>query len=112
LHLLLLTLPGLEGDRHAVLADLGFLEPRAGIDLHPPLAIALLDHRRAVAVLQWKDPVEGLDDGDAGTEGSVHVGELTPDRARANDRERLRRGYRHHRVRGIPDAVVIDLEEG
>src|SRR5690606_25737368 len=63
-------------------------------------------------IFERQDTIERLDDDDPGAERGVHIRELAPDRAGADDRERLRWRVRHHRIRRVPDAVVVDLQEG
>src|SRR5690606_12804262 len=108
-----LRLPVLRLDRQldAVLADIRLLEPRAGVDVDAALLERRCDRRRGLRILVRQHPVQRLDDRDLGAEVDVDVGELHPDRARADDGERLRQRLGEDRVIQAPVAVAVDLQD-
>ena len=78
----------LERQLHAVLADLRLLDRRPCGSSIAALLKAFSTAAEHVVVLEREHAVEGFDHRDLGAVGGEDVGELHPDRARADDGER------------------------
>jgi hypothetical protein len=72
----------------------------------------LLDHRRAVLVLERQHAIDRLDHGDLAAVRVEHVGELHPDRAGPDHGERGRSLGLHERTGRADHALLVDLQEG
>jgi hypothetical protein len=107
-----LSLGRVEADPRTLFADSGLQRSNAGVNLDAAPREALPHDGRAAVVLQWKDPLQCLQEKDLAAEGSEYVGELAPDCPRAEDEQRTGSAPRQHRVRQVPDDPVVDRELG
>src|SRR5690606_35002616 len=96
---------------HVRLADIRLLESRAREHIDTTLPVALLDDTRAIRVLERQDLLERVDHRDLRAERVVHVRELHPDRARADDSDARRQLLREHRLVTAPHALAVELQD-
>src|SRR5437879_4564433 len=88
-HDLFFLAPGLDIEGDLVLAHSRFRDLGAGDDVDATLAVALGQHIGRFGVLDGQNPRQGFDERDLHAERLENVGEFHPDRARADDGERV-----------------------
>ena len=108
----LLPVAGLYRQPDAAVVDFRVPEGSAGEDLHPPPLVAPGHRLRNLFILHGKNAVEHLDHRDLRAVGGVDVRELDAHRARAHDHQVPGGVGLEEGVRGRPDALAVDDEDG